>query len=177
MTPEQIHNLREALAWARVNGWHRADVRAWERYMGSYSIRVHWWATDYRLAISRVRYMPMRLFFYDRVRDVDQAIDLLVSLGYLPARFHSAYAAGLKEGAYAGVAMGLERLVEVAWDTVSRAHVAEVLDGYADQLPLSDEPYERRRQLAAVTEVAWAAAYDIAQAAILDARVAEAVTL
>lgn len=109
MTPQDIALLREIVKWRRENGYelvNRHGARyyrtpggqtlSWEPYddisfpRHSISIGIGWGDHPTRLSIHRVMWHP--------VRTLQEAVDLAVAFGRLPARFSSAYRAGWETG-------------------------------------------------------------------------------
>lgn len=90
MTVEEIRLMRAIVRWRRANG---VDLRAWRGcWVLPDGSQISYETTD----PAEVAHEPQGRggLQWIRVRSVTQAVDLLVALGYLPARFSSAYRAG-----------------------------------------------------------------------------------
>ena len=95
MTANEMAVLREIVKWRRATGGEYLPM--WSRYRLADGRSFAWlsldsYATCMKVGVSsditRVSYT------WHRIASVQQGIDLLVALGYLPARFSTAYRAG-----------------------------------------------------------------------------------
>lgn len=89
--------LAEVHRWARTNGWTWNDVWGWINapYASDATLTVEW--DDNGVITVRTGPVVFRPTRYP-VDTVRQAVDLLVTLDILPAKFASAYRAGVKAG-------------------------------------------------------------------------------
>ena len=99
MTAAEMVVLREIVRWRRVTGGeylhHASCLRLGDRS------QIAWLATDSYATCMKVgvsRDYAVQPYSWHRIDSVQQGIDLLVALCYLPMRFSSAYRAGYDIG-------------------------------------------------------------------------------
>lgn len=116
MTPAERALLREVFRWARQVGvrldggmrWDGPPPRCWG---------VDYWHGQEYLLVWRASKNTGKEYF---VTSVAEAVDVLVALGILPARFSTAYAAGW-QAAFAVVDRGIRSPEPAAWPELRRA--------------------------------------------------------
>lgn len=90
MSVAEIALMREIIAWRKTHGWQRSAWEgAWIEMATGRRVAADPSASE--VGVSAGRYDSYR---WHCVENVTQAVDLLATFGYLPARFSSAYRAG-----------------------------------------------------------------------------------
>jgi hypothetical protein len=93
-TPEDIALLRAIVKWRKADGVEY--IAAMAEYRRTRGYAVTWdYTNGSEIGFTRITGSPIRWF---AVRSVTEAIDLIVTFGFLPARFSSAYRRGWDAG-------------------------------------------------------------------------------
>lgn len=95
MTADEMAVLREIVKWRRATGGEYLPT--WSRYRLADGRSFAWLSLDSYATCMKVGVCAdiMRYqYTWHRIDSIQQGIDLLVALGYVPARFSSAYRAG-----------------------------------------------------------------------------------
>lgn len=161
-----LGSLRAAILWARAQGW-RPVRRGWARQIGETTIQV-----VYRIQggtgcvkVFRGPPEPAQLASVFNLRSVQQAIDLLAALSYLPRQLSSAYVSGRRDGISDaeglteqaiedGVTTQIELLL-ARFDTAEGMRtLGDLIERHPHGVALSTVPFERRNQLAAIADAA-----------------------
>lgn len=93
MTGREIALMRDIVTWRKANRWRHLPHYGYTGDPGSPA--VSWYLqTPGATEIGVTSQLDVEPYEWHHVRSVTEAVDLLVALSYLPARFSSAYRAG-----------------------------------------------------------------------------------